>query len=93
MLVRSFREANLDLLIVSLENIMPLFFSLDHIHYARWTSVFIQDLKTLPIRFPELHKELAAGYFAVNTAGNDFSKIAMDQALEHNNKKIKSNGG
>ena len=48
MLVRSFREANLDLLIVSLKLIVPLFFALDHVHYSRWVSVFIQELVTLP---------------------------------------------
>ena len=35
MLVQSFREANLDLLIVALKGIVPLFFTLDHVHYAR----------------------------------------------------------
>ena len=78
MLVRSFREANLDLLIVALKGIVPLFFTLDHVHYARWVSVFIQDLSTLPQKFPTLYKELAAGYFVVNTKGNAFSKIALD---------------
>ena len=56
-------------------------------------SVFIQDLSTLPQKFSTLYKELAAGYFAVNTKGNAFSKIALDQAQEHNNKKIKSTSG
>ena len=40
-----------------------------------------------------LHRELESGYFAVNTRGNDFSKIALDQAQEHNNKKIESTAG
>ena len=78
--VRAFREANLNLLIVALDAIAPLFFSLDHTHYALWVSVFIYDLKTLPIKFPTLHKELASGYFVVNTRGNAFSKIALEQA-------------
>ena len=44
LLVQSFREVNSDL-IAALEEIVPLFFSLEHVHYARWDSVFIQDLK------------------------------------------------
>ena len=91
--VRSFREANIDLLIAALEEIVPLFFSLEHVHYARWVSVFIQDLKTLPLKLPALYREFADGHFVVNTRGNTFSKIAMDQAQEHNNKKIKSTAG
>ena len=93
MLVRSFREANFDLFTVTLESIVPLFFTLDHIHYSRWLSVFIHDLKILPEKFPALHKELASGFFVANTKGNDFSKISLDQAQEHSDKKTKSTAG
>ena len=41
---------------------------------------------------PALYKEFKDGHFVVNTRGNTFSKIAMDQAQEHNNKMIKSSG-
>ena len=34
MLVRSFREANLDMLIVAMKGIVPLYFTLDHVHYT-----------------------------------------------------------
>ena len=93
MLVRSFIEVSLDMLIVALEGIVPLFFSLDQVHYSRWVPVFIHDLKTLSTRFPTLHRELASGYFAVNIRGNTFSKISLDHAQEHNNNKIKSTAG
>ena len=92
LLVRSFREANIDLFIVALELIIPLFFVLGHIHYARWLSVFLEDLKLLHSKMPALYKEFKDGHFVVSTRGNTFSKIAMDQAQEHNNKKIKSSG-
>ena len=92
MIVRSFREANIELFIAALENIVPLFFALDHIHYSRWLSVFLEDLKLLPIKMPLLYKEFEKWHLVVNTRGNKFSKIAMDQAKEHNNKKIKSSG-
>ena len=41
---------------------------------------------------PALYKEFEEGHFVVNTRGNDFSKIAMDQAQEQNNEKIKASG-
>ena len=47
MLVRSFRESNLLLLISCLKEAVPLCFALNHIHYSRWLSVFIQDLLVL----------------------------------------------
>ena len=92
MIVRSFREANIELFIAALEHMVPLFFALDHIHYSRWVSVFLEDLKLLPTKQPILYEEFKKGHFVVNTRGNKFSKIAMDQAQEHNNKKIKSSG-
>ena len=39
-----------------------------------------------------LYKEFIYGYFVVAKSGNKYDKIAMDQAQEHNNKKIKSGG-
>ena len=47
MFVRSFREANFLLLLVSLKKLTVLFFALDRHHYSRWVPVFIQDLKML----------------------------------------------
>ena len=38
--VRSLREASFDLFITSLEQLCPLLFALDHIHYSRWIPVF-----------------------------------------------------
>ena len=93
LIIRSFREANIDLLVTSLELTVPLFFSLDHVQYLRWVSVFVQDLKLLPVKLPSLYDEFKKDNFVVNTRGNSFSKIAMDQAEKHNNKKIKSVSG
>ena len=53
----------------------------------------MQDLKLLPVKLPSLYDEFKEGNFVVNIRGNSFSKIAMDQAQEHNNKKIKSVSG
>ena len=93
LIIRFFREANIDLLVTSLELTVPLFFSVDHARYLRWVSVFVQDLKLLPVKLPSLYNEFKKGNFVVNTRGNSFSKIAMDQAEKHNNKKIKSVSG
>ena len=93
LILRSFREANIDLLVGSLELMVSLFFSFDHVHYSKWVSVFIQDLKLLPVKLPSLYDEFKKGNFVVNTCGNSFSKIAMDQAQEHNSKKTRSVSG
>ena len=43
MFVRSLREANFMLFIGSMKNMVSMFFALDHIHYARWLPVLIDD--------------------------------------------------
>ena len=45
MFIRSLRERDFPLFVTSLENIVPWMFSLNHIHYARWLPVFLEDLK------------------------------------------------
>ena len=65
MLIRSFREADFDILIVSLELILPIFLSLDHVNYSRCVSVFLQVFKHLPTQMPSLYKEFKDGHFVV----------------------------
>ena len=89
MIGQSYREADLNLLSVALDSITPLFFPLDHTHYDQWVSVCIHDLKTITVKFPLPHKELVLG-FVVNTRGNAFSRISLDQAQDHSNNKSKS---
>ena len=81
------------MMISTLEQLIPLFFALNHTHYARWASVFLQDLKELKWKHPELFKEFLSSSFTVNTRGNQFSKITCDQKQEHNIKVIKSDTG
>ena len=72
---------------------VPLFLSLDYVHYSRWVSLFIEDLKLPPVKLPSLYDKFKKGNFVVTTRGNSFSKIRTDQAQELSNKKIKSVSG
>ena len=74
----------------SLQCLAPLFFSSDHIKYARWVSVHIQDLKELP---DTVYKEFKEGNFVVKRSSKRFSAIAIDQSHEQMNKIVKSSGG
>ena len=89
LIIRSFREANIDLLVGSLELMVSLFFSFDHVHYSKWVSVFIQDLKLLPVKLPSLYDEFNKGNFVVNTRGNSLSKIAMDKLRNTKTRRLK----
>ena len=91
-LVRSFRESNLILMISSLEKLVEIFFALDHTKYSRWLSVFIQDLKLLSVKNPQLFSYLSKNMSAC-TSSADFSSMAFDQRHEQLNKEIKATGG
>ena len=54
MLVRSVREANFDLLLRYLQNIIPWLFAMDLAHYSRWMSVCVHDLRRLPDTHPDV---------------------------------------
>ena len=91
--VRSIRLANFDMFVDALEQIIPWMFALDHVHYSRWLPVFVQNLKELPLRHPEVHKQFLKGKFTVQKTNRKFSCISDDQAHEQNNKVIKDDGG
>ena len=93
LLVRSLRQSNLLLFISTLQHLAPVFFILDHTHYSRWISVFIQDLLCLPEKNPTLFPEFMGGSFAVNKTVGPFSGMAFDQAHEQNNRTVKAKNG
>ena len=93
MLVRSFRTSDFPLYIHALQQLLPWFFALDRTNYARWLSIHVQDLLTLPTSLPELLKQFQAGKFTVTKTSNPFSAMSIDQAHEQTNKIIKGDGG
>lgn len=59
--VKSVREGNFKLYKESIRNMIPFFFSFNHPHYARWLSVRLQDMETLPDVCPDVNKNFEAG--------------------------------
>ena len=90
--VRAMREADFQLYVDALTKIVPWFFALDHIHYARWIPVHLRDMVTLKEVHPTVFAEFMKGNFVKKTA-NRFSAIAIDQAHEPNNASVKDDGG
>ena len=78
MLVRSMREANFWLFDAVLQKLAPYFVATDHTSFARWLSVFIHDLETLPVTNPNLYRECRADEFAVQSTCTGFSKMAFE---------------
>ena len=93
MFVRSIREGDFSLYVQCLRKLLKWFFALDHIHYARWLTVHVFDLISLPITYPDVHEELLKGFFCFAKTKRPFSRMAFDQVHEQNNKIIKGLGG
>ena len=91
LLVRAHRERNFDLFLAALELITPLFFSLDHVNYARWIPIHVRDMKSLPSNIMKEFKD--HGHWVLSKTGNRFSSIPLDQVHEQANKVVKGSGG
>ncbi|XP_048588880.1 uncharacterized protein LOC125572422 [Nematostella vectensis] len=91
LVVRAQRQRNFVLYVEALEELVPLFFVLDHVNYARWTPIHIRDMKSLPQSITEKFQD--EGQFVLLRTGNDFSAMPFDQAHEQENKIVKSAGG
>ena len=91
--VRSIREGNFELYIHMLGKLVPWFFSMGHTHYARWVPVHIRDMLLLQERNADVHREFMNGKFVITKTQNLFSKMAIDQAHEQENEKVKGEGG
>ena len=83
------REGNFDLYVSTLQELMYLFFALDHPNYSRWLSVHIHDMLSMDGEF----RELLSHNWTLQKTGNRFSKIPLDQVNEQQNDIIKGKGG
>ena len=91
LVIRAHRQRNFNLYVEAMEELIPLFFALDHVNYARWASIHIRDLKSLP---DNIAKEFQnEGHWVLSKTGYKFSAIPFDQANEQENKIVKSAGG
>ena len=87
--IGSLREGNFQLYVEALEALVPWFHSLDHTNYARWLSVHIRDMKSLP---PAVRDDLQKCWVVAKTE-KPFSCKPIDQAREQNNAIVKGSGG
>ena len=71
--MRAHRERNFHLYIESLKAIVPLFFALDHHHYARWLPIHIRDMEALPI--PIYNEFREHGRWVISKTQNRFSAM------------------
>ena len=93
-LVRCLREANFDLYVQSLGQLVPWMFAFDHTYHARWLPIHIKDMIQLKETVPSIYEEkFVKGNFVVQKSPHMISTMAMDQAHEQMNNLIKGDGG
>ena len=91
MFIRAHREKRFSLYVEVLEELVHLFFALDHVNYARWVPIHLRDMKSLPT---SVRKEFEQeGHWVLSKTNNKFSAIPIDHAHEQENKNVKSAGG
>lgn len=91
--VKSFRESDFRLYKESLSSLIPYFFALDHINYARWLPIHLRDMLALQTTHPGIYQEFEKENFADRKTESKFPNIAIDQAHEQNNAFVKGDGG
>ena len=91
--VRSIRTGNFKLYKDSKQSLLPWFFALDHINYARWLSVHLMDMLSLHKVNESVAQCFESGMFVVRKIETPFSSIGIDYAHEQNNKCVKGDGG
>ena len=91
--MKSVREGDFEGYKCSLSAIMPYFFANDNTHYSRWGTIHLHDMLNLQENSPSVYNEFINGNFVFHESNRTFSSVALDQAHEHNNRYVKSDGG
>ena len=89
--VRSLREANFEMYLDALTELVPWFCALDHTNYARWILVHLRDMAELYKKHPDTDFRRVQQWPLHST--KVFSAIPIDQAHEQNNACVKGDGG
>ena len=61
----------------TLGQIIPWVFRFNHVHYARWLSVHLHDLKNLKDNLPRTYQEFLKGHFVTQKTNRKFSLLAL----------------
>ena len=87
--IRAHRQKFFYLFVESLETLVPWFFALDHVNYARWIPIHLRDMKALPVHV----KDQLRSCWVISKSQKKYSCMPIDQAHEQNNELVKGSGG
>ncbi len=88
--IRAQREGLWSLHIHSFQHMLPLFMRYDHTNYARWGTIYLNEMHQLPA---EVQQEFDSGNFVVKRSSLKFNQVDPDQSQEWLNGIGKKGGG
>ena len=92
--IKAERTGNWKLHLTATAAMVPHFFAMDRINYARWLPVYLSDMNMLETSHPEVYKEFINGNHSVSHSKEPFAQVWTDMALEQSiNLDSKSKGG
>ena len=91
-LVRADRVGDWHLHLQSVEAVLPYFVVFDSIHYLRWCSLYLEDMKKLRETAQVVHNNFMAGHFVVKRSFIPFSDVAANMSGT-DNRSSKTSGG
>ena len=90
---RATRQGDWFLHLSSLEKLCVYFFAYDRLSYAQHIPEYVARMYQLQSTDPEIWLEFVSQDFTVNTSNQiPFTRLGMDLAQEHSNKKLKGQG-
>ena len=87
--VRALREGDFKLYVETLYGFLKWYFALDKYNYARWATIHWFDMALLQKACPSVYEQFKDGNFTFLKTKTSFSRMALDQVHEQNNKVIK----
>ena len=91
--IRASRLQSWELNLEALNEMIPYFFAVDMLNYARLTPVYLSQMTELKEKDNDTWQAFQTGHFSVNKSSVPFSTIGADHALEQQNCVVKVLGG
>ena len=92
--VKAEQSGNWKLHLSATAAMVPHFFSMDRVNYARWLPVYLFDMNMLESKHPEVYHVFMAGSHSVGRSEQPSAQVWSDMALQQSiNLDLKSKGG
>ena len=94
-LIRAERDADFDLHLSAAAETIPYFILAGRNKYAKYTPIYVAEVKQLQQKQPDMYRHLENGGFVVRRSGRiRFNSVSTDQSLEQTiNQEAKGKGG